>query len=294
MTTESNIPKLPTRDPNSHKGDFGRTLLVGGSRGMAGAISLAGIAALRSGAGLVRLAVPIACQDVVASFEPSYTTFGLPADSEGRIELRAVDALTPLLPWATCLACGPGLGRSVELQEFVCRLYRECPTTAVFDADAINALAAAGTWHDDASATLSGPRILTPHVGEFRRMLGDEGKAATADELATAAQRLAAKHELVLVLKGHRTLVTDGHRCFHNTTGNPGMATGGTGDVLTGIIAALAGQGLAPMDAARLGVYLHGIAGDLAAEELGQTSMIARDLIHYLPSAFSHHRSIPS
>lgn len=276
------LAQLPARRPESHKGDFGRALLIGGSRGMSGAIGLAGIAALRGGAGLITLAVPDVCLDVVASFEPSYMTTPLPSDGAGRIALAAKEVIAQLSAGATCLACGPGLGRSDELTELVGGLYETATQPIVFDADALNALSSR-------SATLpsaGGPRILTPHPGEFRRLIRDETSELSIESLRDQAIQMADERDVVIVLKGHRTLITDGDRVTYNATGNPGMATGGSGDVLTGLIAALACQGLSPFEAAQLGVHVHGLAGDLAAERLGQISVIASDLADHLPEAF--------
>lgn len=272
------LPKLPPRRADAHKGDFGTALIVGGSRGMAGAAALAGMAALRGGAGRVRLAVPDVCLDVIAAFEPSYMTAPLPNDAEGRIALAALERIVELAASATVVACGPGLGRSPDLDRLVVELYRKIDRPMVFDADALNALATT-------PAVLrqpGGPRVLTPHPGEFARLVG---RKLDGEARAEAAVELARSAGVVIVLKGHRTLVTDGAQRAINATGNPGMATGGTGDVLTGLVTALMCQGLAPMDAARLGVHLHGRAGDLAAEELGQVSLVASDLVAYLPDA---------
>jgi NAD(P)H-hydrate epimerase len=281
MTTNDDnaLPRLPPRRPDAHKGDFGVALIVGGSRGMAGAVALAGMAALRGGAGRVRLAMPDVLLDTVASFEPSYMTTPLPSDSAGRIAAKAFDRIVELAESATVIACGPGLGRSLELDQLVLRLYRKIAKPMVFDADALNALAT----EPETLVHPGGPRILTPHPGEFARLI--DGKLAP-ELRAEAAVQLAARCGIVVVLKGHRTLVTDGARRALNAAGNPGMATGGTGDVLTGLITALWCQHLEPFDAARLGVHLHGLAGDLAAEELGEVSMIASDLIQFLPDAF--------
>ncbi len=294
------LPRLPPRAPESHKGDFGTALIVGGSWGMAGAVSLAGMAALRGGAGLVRLAVPGPILDTVAGFDPSYTTVGLPADEQGHIAARGFDRIAALAEKAhyhtdqpsafdriaaeaenaTVIACGPGLGRSQDLDRLMLRLYQEIAKPMVLDADALNALAT------DAEVLINpgGPRIITPHPGEFARLIGKKLEGESRND---AAVQLAARTKIVVVLKGHRTLVTDGHRKAINTTGNPGMATGGSGDVLTGLITALACQRLAPFDAAQLGVFLHGLAGDLAAAALGQVAMIAGDLVRYLPQALA-------
>jgi NAD(P)H-hydrate epimerase len=274
------LPRLPPRAPTSHKGDFGRALLIGGSQGMAGAIALAGMAALRSGAGLVKIATPSACQATVAAFEPSLMTVALPGDTHGRIASWAVPVLAEIAGEATAVACGPGLGQSDELVEVVGWLYQSLPHPMVVDADALNALAR----RPDVLSKPAGPRILTPHPGEFARLTGHQEIPPDARE--DLARELALRTGAVVVLKGHRTAVTDGTQTSINPTGNPGMATGGTGDVLTGIITALVCQHLSLYDAARLGVYVHGLAGDLAAADLGQISLIASDLVKYLPKAW--------
>jgi ADP-dependent NAD(P)H-hydrate dehydratase len=277
------LPKLPPRSADSHKGDFGRALLIGGSRGMAGAIGLAGMSCLRSGAGLVKLAVPECILDTVAGFEPSYMTMPLPCDSSGYLFAAAYDQLAPLFQEATCVAVGPGLAKSAELSQLVRKLYTALRQPLVIDADALNALASLNGGLTQAA----GPRILTPHPGEFSRLakypLG--AKVSRVEQIAHAKE-LARDHQLVIVLKGHHSVITDGSREAINTTGNPGMATGGTGDVLTGVIAALMCQGLSSFEAAVLGAHVHGLAGDLAAKELGQVSLVASDVITYLPKAF--------
>lgn len=278
-TAENSLPRLPKRLPDAHKGDFGTALIVGGSRGMAGAVALAGMAALRGGAGLVRLAVPEAIQETVAGFEPSYMTLPLPADATGHIAAGAFSSIMGQAKTASAVACGPGLGRSLDLDSMIIELYQKLPQPMIFDADALNALAT-----DPAVLKKpGGPRILTPHPGEFARLIGEK---LDGDRRLSAAVELAARCGVVVVLKGHETLVTDGTRRSLNTTGNPGMATGGAGDVLTGLITALVCQHLSPFDAARLGVYLHGLAGDLAEGEVGQASLIASDIIAWLPEAF--------
>jgi NAD(P)H-hydrate epimerase len=240
------------------------------------------MAALRSGAGLVTLAVPDACLETVASFEPSYMTVPLVSDEAGRLRREAETEIGRLASVSDCVACGPGLGRSPQLNELVLRLYETLPLPLVLDADGLNALAAAG----DRCPAATAPRILTPHPGEFRRLAGQPDVRWSREELCQRAIELAGRRNWVLVVKGHRTLATDGTRVTYNTTGNPGLATGGSGDVLTGVITALLGQGLAAFEAAQLGVYVHGQAGDLAAAQLGETSLIARDLISFLPPAF--------
>jgi NAD(P)H-hydrate epimerase len=272
------LPQLPLRAAESHKGDYGRALLVGGSRGMSGAIALAGMGALRCGAGLVTLALPDVCLGAVAALEPSYMTVPLPSDDQGRIALSAKDAIAGRAETATCLACGPGFGRSDQLGELASWMYESLERPIVFDADALNLLAA----RPRGLAGGGGPRILTPHAGEFRRLCG---RRPCRQDQHAAAMEMAAEHGVIIVLKGHRSLTTDGRRAARNETGNPGMATGGSGDVLTGVITALVCQGLAPFEAAQLGVHIHGLAGDLAAEQLGQTALIASDLVRFLPPA---------
>jgi ADP-dependent NAD(P)H-hydrate dehydratase len=278
------LPRLPERAADAHKGHFGMALLVGGSRGMTGAMGLAGMAALRGGAGLVRLAVPDVCLEIIAAYEPSYMTAPLPSDPAGRISLRARRRIVELAESATVVACGPGMGRSPGLDALVSWLYANLPQPMVVDADGLNALSA----RREVLSQPGGPRILTPHPGEFARLLGT-GRVAR-DKAEPLAVDLAARLGGVVVLKGHNTLVTDGNAQAINNTGNPGMATGGSGDVLTGLVTALACQGLSPFDAARLAVFLHGLAGDLAAAELGQESLVASDLVRFLPQAFRQYR----
>lgn len=269
---------LSPRAAESHKGTYGHCLLVGGSTGMCGAVGLAGRAALRSGAGLVTIATPRHCVDVVASFEPCYMTLGLALD-ETETDVASVQSVLSHRS-TDAIGCGPGLGTSEAAQEVARWLYQtsECPL--VLDADGLNSLSATQTdWSKHA-----GPRVLTPHPGEFRRMVQDP--QAEVVSLRERAASWAAEQNVVLILKGHHTLVTDGIASYVNPTGNPGMATGGTGDVLTGIISSLLAQGLSPWNAARLGVFVHGMAGDLAADKLGTVALIARDLIDYLPFAF--------
>ncbi len=279
--TSSPLPMLPPRKADSHKGDYGRALVVGGSRGMSGAIAMAGLATLRSGAGLVTLAVPQSVQEVVASYCPCYMTHGLPEEN-GQFISAAADEIMALAANANVFALGPGLARSSNLTAFVQRLYREVPLPMVVDADALFALAE----NPSVLEQPGGIRVLTPHPGEFARLAGNLPEAAERASTAAVFARRDASGKTVIVLKGHHTVVTDGTRFSINHTGNPGMATGGSGDVLTGITTALLCQGLSPFDAARLGVYVHGLAGDLAAAELGQVSLIATDLIHFLPRAF--------
>jgi ADP-dependent NAD(P)H-hydrate dehydratase len=279
----SQLPVLAPRRPDSNKGDFGRILIVAGSRGMSGAAILCASAALRSGGGLVYLATPDSVQPVTAAANPCYLTIPLPQDEHGCLnESAAADILT-LAQRNDVVAIGPGLGRSEGLSRMIPALLTKIAVPVVLDADGLNAL-------QDQTKCLKerrAPLIMTPHPGEFARLTGKDTAAVQAQRREEAV-RFAAEHGLVLVLKGYGTIVTDGRRVYVNTTGNPGMATGGTGDVLTGTIAALLGQHLEPFAAAQLGVHLHGLAGDLARDDLGEVSLIASDLLEYLPKAFRH------
>ncbi|HEY3395654.1 MAG TPA: NAD(P)H-hydrate dehydratase, partial [Lacipirellulaceae bacterium] len=250
------------------------------SRGMAGAIALAGKATLRSGAGLVTVAVPTCVLDVVAGFEPSYMTHPL-ADNGEHLDPSTTTEIIALAKTATAVAVGPGLGRSAALTDLVQHMYHQIDRPMVVDADALFSLAA----RPQALALPGGERILTPHPGEFARFTGQRVEMERRAEAAAALAKRDAAKQTIVVLKGHCTIVSDGAQVSINQTGNPGMATGGSGDVLTGVITGLLCQGLSPFDAARLGVHVHGLAGDLAAEELGQVSLIASDLIEYLPKA---------
>ncbi len=270
---------LRVRPSEAHKGDFGRVLAIGGSAGMSGAISLTGLASLRSGSGLVRVAVPDLIQALVAATNPCLMTIGCLADGDV-FHGAAEGALAHHAKWSDVVALGPGMGRGEPQKWIVKKLYREIEQPMVVDADGLNTLA-------DAEVDLAdhqGQRILTPHPGEFRRLIGS--KLTRREELESAAIELAAKSDVVVVLKGKGTLVTDGKRSFRNKTGNPGMATAGSGDVLTGVITSLVGQGLPAFDACCLGVNVHGVAGDFAAESVGQTSLIATDIVEYLSAAF--------
>ena len=280
VNSENSLPKLPRRAAESYKNTFGHALLMGGSIGFAGSISLSAMAALRCGTGLVTVATPRACQATVASFEPSYMTLALP-DAEGQISAAAREPLAVAAQKASVLAYGPGLGRSADLTDLIAWLYQTLDKPAIVDADALNALAE----RQDALCRPGGPRILTPHPGEFARLAKIDRVAD--DQRQDLAAALARRTGTVVLLKGHRTVITDGQRLAINTTGNPGMASGGSGDVLTGVITALVCQHLSTFEAAQLGAYVHGLAGDLAAAAIGPVGLIASDLVDYLPRALA-------
>lgn len=286
------LPTLPPRNEHSHKGDYGRALIVGGSLGMAGAPALAGMACLRSGAGLVSLAVPACVQPIAAAYFPAYTTHALPDDGQ-LLTTEAAPPLSSRLDEADAAAIGPGLGRGEAVTRLVDRSMSHAKPL-VIDADGLNALAALGEGRSEPN----GPRVLTPHAGEFARLVGEplddpNNDAERLDRCGAFAREFGGPQSIV-VLKGPKTVVTDGDRFAVNGTGNPGMATGGSGDVLTGVITALLAQGLDAFDAARLGSYVHGLAGDLAAAKLGQIGMTTVDLIDFLPEAWQQVEEDPA
>jgi len=276
------LPSPPARPADGHKGTFGRVLIIGGSRGMSGAPSLAGLGALRGGAGLVFVAVPHEILPIVASIEPSYLTIPLATHEEqGGLSFEALPALRRASVGKEAMAIGPGLGTSRDIAAIVTTLYAEFPQPLVVDADALNAFAG----QPDALRRTSGLRVLTPHPGEFARLLGTDIATVQGQREKLAAD-FAKAHRVIVLLKGPRTVITDGERIAINLTGNSGLATGGSGDVLTGLIAALLGQGMLPFAAAQLGAHLHGLAGDLAAAELSQPGLIASDLPRFLAAAW--------
>jgi NAD(P)H-hydrate epimerase len=337
------VPRLAPRRREGHKGNYGHVLVVGGSRGMSGAVAMASQSALRGGAGRVTFAAPAAVQLTIAGLCPCATSIALACDDgekmgtapNSRGENWGQSPFSPgavrqvLRAAAGCdvLAAGPGMGVGPG-QKNIIRALLEQERPLVIDADGLNNLAGIDGWPELRKC----PMVLTPHPGEFSRLTGRKTSEVQADRIGAAVaaarewtQKLGTApipagrgqslvsgpnaekagtapnsrgenwvqspfspspfSPLVLVLKGAGTVVTDGRRVYVNTTGNPGMATGGSGDVLTGLLAALMGQGLEPFDAACLAVYVHGLAGDLGAAKLGEVSLTAWDLIDYLPAA---------
>ncbi len=276
------VPKLPRRLAESHKGTYGRVLVLAGSRGMSGAAVLAGSAALRAGAGLVRVACPSEIQAVVAAGNPCYTTSCIPHHADGTYSETSCSAVTDLVAEADVLAVGPGLGNRPDIATMVRNLLTEsAPKPIVLDADGLNVLAPL-TETDLLASTRA---VLTPHPGEFAKLTG-KSTAEIQQYRIPLAVEFAKRFQVVVLLKGNRTIVTDGSRLYQNPTGNPGMATGGAGDVLTGVISALLGQGLSPFDGAILGAWVHGRAGDLAAADLTEVCVTATDILAALPRAF--------
>ena len=282
MRQINDIPKLPPRKNDAHKGDFGKVCIIAGSFGMAGAAALAGKAALRAGAGLVRVATPKSSLPVVASIEPSYTTIPLAEDSDGKISAKAINPILKIIPQNDALAFGPGIGTGRQVRSILETLIKQENLRLLIDADGLNNLTKIKDFPQKAKANL----ILTPHPGEMKRLWQSLFREPLPTERQQQAIQLAKKTNTTIVLKGAQTIVTDSQKIYINNTGNPGMATAGSGDVLTGVITALMGQRLNNFDAAVLGVYIHGLAGNIAAENRGQISMIATDIIEALPKAF--------
>jgi hydroxyethylthiazole kinase-like uncharacterized protein yjeF len=275
---------LPLRPAEAHKGSYGHLLVVAGSVGRTGAAVLACLGALRAGTGLVTCATPASQQPVVAAQLPEPMTESLPETAARTISTKAVERVVELLGRMDALALGPGIGLDPETRTAVEMLVREVERPMVVDADALTALAGNPALCRAAPA----PRLLTPHPGEAARLLGCTIAEVQADRIGSA-RRLAAESGAIVALKGARTVVADPEgRVTLNPTGNPGMATGGTGDVLTGVAGGLLAQGVAPGVALRAAVYLHGLAGDLAAAARGQAGLVAGDLADALPAAIRH------
>lgn len=264
---------LPDRNPWGHKGNFGKLLLLCGSRGYTGAAFFAAMGALRSGAGLVFLGVPESIYGIEAVKLNEPVIFPLP-DAGGRLSADAVPEILTRLPQMDAVLVGPGLGQSEGTLAVVRAVLEKAECPVVVDADGINVLSA----HRDLLRGRKLPTILTPHDGEFARLGGVIG-----EDRMSAAAALAEELGCVVLLKGHETCITDGTDGYLNPTGNPGMAVGGSGDVLAGVITALLGAGLPPLEAAACGAWLHGAAGDRCVAELGQYGMLPTDMLSALP-----------
>lgn len=264
---------LPDRQLNTHKGDYGRILLLCGSVGYTGAPALAAMGALRIGAGLVYLCVPSSVYEIEATklLEPVIIPV---KEKNGKFSADAVDHIGELLPKMDAVLIGPGIGCSEDTYHVVKWVLENFSGPVVVDADGINVL----EGHMDILRGRTSPTILTPHEGEFVRLGGE-----LTDNRQECAMRLAADIGCIVVLKGYGTVITDGSACYINTSGNPGMAVGGSGDVLAGIITGLLGQGLTPIEASACGAWLHGAAGDLCAKEIGQYGMLPSDMLYVLP-----------
>ncbi len=264
---------LPDRDPWGHKGNFGKLLLLCGSRGFTGAAWLAAMGALRSGAGLVFLGVPESIYAIEAVKLNESVVFPLP-EEEGMLSGLALAEIAKRLPQMDAVLIGCGLGQSAGTQAVVKYVLEQAGCPVVLDADGINVLRS----HKDILRGRKAATILTPHEGEFLRFGGSLEEGRT-----NSAVHFAREWNCILVLKGHETILSDGRTVYRNTTGNPGMAVGGSGDVLAGMITGLVGQGIPPLEAAACGVWLHGAAGDLCAREMGQYGMLPTDMLNVLP-----------
>jgi NAD(P)H-hydrate epimerase len=276
------------RKPDAHKGTFGHVLVVAGSVGKSGAAILCAGGALRAGAGLVTVATPAPALPLVAAGRPEMMTEPLPVGGNGGLDGEALTRALALVEGKDAVVLGPGLGQDAATRDFIRGFVARCAAPLVIDADGLNALAAEGAARGAAAALLSKrarPTVITPHPGEMARLVGSDAAQVQRARL-DVARAFAAESRAVVVLKGQRTVVAEpGGRAAVNPTGNPGLATGGTGDVLAGILGALLARGLEPWLAATAAVYVHGLAGDVAALRLGQESLLAGDVIEALPDA---------
>jgi len=271
---------LLRRNPNLNKKDFGHVLVVAGSQSMLGAAALCSLSAMRAGAGLVTAAVAKSLNlTLQKKISPVVMTLSLAQNSNGTLSLKAFDDLKEIFSKFNAVVIGPGMGLDASTCQFIYKMIEHFPGPMVVDADALNALAK----NVKVLPRAKGPRILTPHEGEMSRLIGRSTKDVKANRKEIALY-FALHNNCTVVLKGHRTLIASAYgKVVVNTNGNVGMATAGSGDVLTGVIAAFLAQGIAPFEAARLGVYCHGKAGDLAAKAKSKASLIATDIIDYLP-----------
>jgi hydroxyethylthiazole kinase-like uncharacterized protein yjeF len=274
---------IPAREPDGHKGTFGTALIIAGSRGFSGAACLAGQAAVRSGCGLVHLAIPSGIADIVEARVVEAVKTPLPQTEAETLSPAALELLLELAADAEAVAIGPGIGTDRRTRDLELAFLAEVEKPTVIDADGINNLAG----HLALLGRTKAPLLLTPHPGEFSRLTGLQPGEINADRVGTA-RNFATRHKVVLVLKGASTVIAapDG-RTFVNPTGNSGLASGGTGDVLTGLIVGLMAQGMSPLDAACAGVFLHGLAADIAVQSLTEYCLAAGDLPGYLSRAFA-------
>jgi NAD(P)H-hydrate epimerase len=275
---------MPARRRDAHKGDFGHVLVVAGSPGMTGAAALAAMSAARTGSGLVTVACPRSLNVILEVKLTEPMTLPVDESADGGFAESAFERIFLFAERCDAVALGPGVGRSGAAAALVRRLYAEVERPIVLDADGLNAFA-------ESPGSLAGaeaPVVLTPHPGEAARLLGCAVEEVQSDREGSA-RKLAALAGAVAALKGAGTVVTDGARVYVNRTGNPGMASGGMGDVLTGIVASLLGQGMDAFQAACLGVYLHGLAGDIAARKVGEAGLLASDVMESIPAAIRRH-----
>jgi NAD(P)H-hydrate epimerase len=275
--------RLPARPPDGHKGTFGKVLIIAGSTGMTGASVLSSLASLRAGAGMALLGIPESLNPVLEAFPAEVITRPLPQTPSGSLCLQAESGIRELFKWADVAAIGPGMSRHPETADLIRRVVPGCPLPLVLDADGLNAF----EGRTDLLRKRKKPTVLTPHAGELSRLSGLSVSDITSDPIAVS-KRCAQEWGTVLVLKGAPTVIAESSgRAFVNSTGNSGMATAGSGDVLTGLIAGLLAQRVPAFDAAASGVFLHGLAGDIVAAESNPRSLIAGDLLARIGPAFS-------
>ncbi len=267
------INYFPKRNSDTHKGDYGRIFMLCGSRRFTGAPYLAAMGALRSGAGLVYSAVPESIYEITASRLVEPIVIPMP-DSQGKFSYNGWNEIAKMLSNMDVVLIGCGMGVSADTSALTKMVLENYNGTVILDADGINVI----YEHKDSLRGRNGQTILTPHFGEFCRFAGEVPESS-----CDAAMKLAKKYQAVILLKGNRTLITDGEVCYRNETGNPGMAVGGSGDLLSGIIASLVGQKMSPLEAAAVGAWLHGKAGDICAEEIGEYGMLPSDMLNVLP-----------
>lgn len=291
MQQITTLPQIRERNPSSHKGEFGRVFVAAGSTGMTGAAYLSSKAALRSGAGLVTLGIPEGLNAVMEVKLTCVMTRPMPQTTAGTLAIAAKPKIIESARNADVVVIGPGLSQHPETRELTIALLRELNVPIVLDADGLNAVAG----QPDVIGAAKNSIVLTPHPGELARLMNlrsaadvQRNRMNTAKQFVTSLQNGGDK-DIVLALKGHETIVIDRNRIYVNDTGNPGMASAGSGDVLSGVVGALIGQGLSAFDAAQLGVHIHGLAGDIAAQRKGEISMIATDILDCLPDALSEY-----
>jgi NAD(P)H-hydrate epimerase len=290
MLRVKNLPKLISRKRNTHKGNYGRVLVLAGSPGMTGAAYLCCKAALRSGSGIVTLGIPKSLNFVMETKLTCVMTHPLPETKALTLSNRGREEILKLCERHDVVALGPGLSQQPETKNLILWLIKTIDRSIVIDADGINALT--GKLH--ILYNIKKNVVLTPHPGEMSRLINlDSAKDVQKKRLNIATQFVKSIHkqlgkgkDFILVLKGDKTIVADYNKVYINRTGNPGMATAGAGDVLTGIIVSLIGQGFNVFNASQLGVHIHGLAGDMASKKKGKVSMIASDILDFLPDAF--------
>ncbi|MCM8766180.1 MAG: NAD(P)H-hydrate dehydratase [Candidatus Omnitrophica bacterium] len=280
MKRES-FPFLPKRKPDTHKGDYGHVFVLAGAKGLTGAATLCSQAVLRVGAGLVTLGIPASLNPILEVKLTEVMTLPLPETKEASLSFKAKDRILNFLEKCDCVIIGPGLSRNEETQKLVRFLLKKISLPIVLDADGINALAG----YLELLKNIKGDLVLTPHIGEFSRLVGISIEEIKKNKISVAKNFLR-KYNIILVLKGYQTIIAQrAKRIYINKTGNPGMATAGSGDVLTGMIGGFLAQGISPFDSAKFAVYLHGLAGDLAKKEKSEYGLIASDILENIPRA---------